>query len=71
MQEQESPEKEEQGGAVWRFRRFFTYLGPTLIVSMAYMDPGNFGTAIQAGSTFGYTLVWSVWAASAFAMILQ
>ncbi|MGA2198957.1 MAG: Nramp family divalent metal transporter [Nitrososphaerales archaeon] len=71
MQEQESPEKEEQGGAVWSFRRFFTYLGPTLIVSMAYMDPGNFGTAIQAGSTFGYTLVWSVWAASAFAMILQ
>jgi manganese transport protein len=71
LQEQESPEKEEQGGAVWSFRRFFTYLGPTLIVSMAYMDPGNFGTAIQAGSTFGYTLVWSVWAASAFAMILQ
>ncbi|MDA4128336.1 MAG: Nramp family divalent metal transporter [Thaumarchaeota archaeon] len=52
-------------------REFFTYLGPTLIVSMAYMDPGNYGTAIQAGSTFGYTLVWSVWAASAFAMILQ
>jgi len=35
---------------------------------MAYMDPGNYGTAIQAGSTFGYALVW---AASAFAMILQ
>lgn len=53
------------------FANFFKYLGPTLIVSMAYMDPGNYGTAIQAGSTFGYTLVWSVWAASAFAMILQ
>jgi manganese transport protein len=64
---------EEQGRSTlgYKVRQFFTYLGPTLIVSMAYMDPGNYGTAIQAGSTFGYTLVWSVWAASAFAMILQ
>jgi manganese transport protein len=63
--------REDGTNSAWRLRRFFTYLGPTLIVSMAYMDPGNFGTAIQAGSTFGYALVWSVWAASAFAMILQ
>jgi manganese transport protein len=63
--------REDGTSTAWRLRRFFTYLGPTLIVSMAYMDPGNFGTAIQAGSTFGYALVWSVWAASAFAMILQ
>jgi manganese transport protein len=71
LQQDESVEHEGPESAVWRLRRFFTYLGPTLIVSMAYMDPGNYGTAIQAGSTFGYALVWSVWAASAFAMILQ
>ncbi len=71
MQTADSATREESAATAWRLRRFFTYLGPTLIVSMAYMDPGNFGTAIQAGSTFGYTLVWSVWAASAFAMILQ
>ena len=71
MQREEESLDTDPRGVVWTFRRFFTYLGPTLIVSMAYMDPGNYGTAIQAGSTFGYTLVWAVWAASAFAMILQ
>ncbi|MDA4114479.1 MAG: Nramp family divalent metal transporter, partial [Thaumarchaeota archaeon] len=71
MQPEEESLESDPRGVVWTFRRFFTYLGPTLIVSMAYMDPGNYGTAIQAGSTFGYALVWSVWAASAFAMILQ
>jgi manganese transport protein len=42
-----------------------------LIVSMAYMDPGNYGTGIQSGYSFGYALLWSVWAASIFAMVLQ
>ena len=68
MQQEEESLESDPRGVVWTFRRFFTYLGPTLVVSMAYMDPGNYGTAIQAGSTFGYALVW---AASAFAMILQ
>jgi manganese transport protein len=53
------------------FRDFFTYLGPTLIVSLAYIDPGNFGTDIAAGSQFNYALIWAVWMASAMAMILQ
>jgi hypothetical protein len=35
-------------------RDFFTYLGPTLIVSLAYIDPGNFGTDIAGGSQFNY-----------------
>src|ERR1700733_1060559 len=52
-------------------RDFFTYLGPTLIVSLAYVDPGNFGTDIAAGSQFNYALIWAVWMASAMAMILQ
>lgn len=52
-------------------RDFFTYLGPTLIVSLAYIDPGNFGTDIAGGSQFNYALIWSVWMASAFAMVLQ
>jgi manganese transport protein len=52
-------------------RNMFVYLGPALIVSMAYMDPGNYGTGIQSGYSFGYALVWSVWAASIFAMVLQ
>ena len=52
-------------------REFLAYLGPALIVSMAYMDPGNYGTAIQSGALFQYGLVWTVWLASLMAMELQ
>ena len=38
---------------------------------MAYMDPGNYGTAIQSGAVFGDSLVWTVWLASLMAMELQ
>jgi manganese transport protein len=53
------------------FRDFFTYLGPTLIVSLAYVDPGNFGTDIAGGAQYNYDLIWAVWMASIFAMVLQ
>ncbi len=49
----------------------FVYLGPSLIVSMAYMDPGNYGTDIQSGASFAYDLLWTVWLANLMAMILQ
>src|SRR5271154_4526544 len=52
-------------------RDFLSYLGPTLIVSLAYVDPGNFGTDIAGGAEFNYALIWAVWMASAMAMILQ
>src|SRR6476646_9807741 len=51
--------------------RLFLYAGPALIVSMAYMDPGNYGTDIQGGASFNYTLLWVVWLSSAMAMMLQ
>lgn len=51
--------------------QYFAYLGPTLIVSMAYIDPGNYGTDLAAGASFNYDLVWSVWLASMMAMVLQ
>jgi manganese transport protein len=52
-------------------RDFFAYLGPTLIVSLAYVDPGNFGTDIAGGAQYNYDLIWAVWMASLFAMVLQ
>src|SRR5271163_4298929 len=52
-------------------RDFVRYLGPTVIVSLAYIDPGNFGTDIAGGSEFNYALIWAVWMASAMAMVLQ
>jgi manganese transport protein len=38
---------------------------------MAYMDPGNYGTDIQAGAAFNYGLLWAVWMANLMAMLLQ
>ncbi len=52
-------------------RSLFVYLGPSLIVSMAYMDPGNYGTDIQSGASFAYDLLWTVWLANLMAMVLQ
>src|SRR5438445_8693025 len=50
---------------------FIAYSGPALIVSIGYMDPGNYGTDIQGGASFGYSLLWVVWLASIMAMLLQ
>ena len=51
--------------------QFFSYMGPAVLVSIAYMDPGNYGTDIQGGAAYNYDLLWIVWLASAMAMILQ
>jgi len=51
--------------------RLFFYTGPALIVSMAYMDPGNYGTDIVGGASLNYSLLWVVWLSSAMAMMLQ
>lgn len=47
------------------------FAGPAVIASIAYMDPGNFATNIQAGSQFGYTLLWVVLMANLIAMLFQ
>ncbi len=60
-----------RGGALLNFRGFLTYAGPALMVSIAYIDPGNFGTDLAAGTAYKYGLVWAVWLASAMAMLLQ
>jgi manganese transport protein len=52
-------------------RDLLRYFGPALIVSIAYMDPGNFGTDISGGADFGYTMLWVVWLAGIMAMLLQ
>src|ERR1700731_44011 len=45
--------------------------GPAVIVSIAYMDPGNFATNIQAGAKYGYGLLWVVLVANVIAMLFQ
>ena len=54
-----------------RLLRFFPFLGPAFIASIAYMDPGNFATNIQAGAQFGYLLLWVVLASNLMAMLVQ
>jgi len=53
------------------WRDLLRYFGPALIVSVAYMDPGNFGTDISGGAQFGYSMLWIVWFAGIMAMLLQ
>ena len=45
--------------------------GPAVIASIAYMDPGNFATNIQAGAQYGYALLWVVVVANVIAMLFQ
>ncbi|EXL01499.1 Nramp family divalent metal transporter [Ochrobactrum sp. WV_118_8] len=56
-------------------RRGFTgrllFVGPAVIASIAYVDPGNFATNIQAGAGYGYQLLWVVLLANLIAMLFQ
>jgi manganese transport protein len=47
------------------------FVGPAVVASIAYMDPGNFATNIQAGAQFGYMLLWVVLLANVIAMLFQ
>src|SRR5512135_3782515 len=53
------------------FGRLLPFIGPAFIASVAYMDPGNFATNIQAGAKFGYQLLWVILASNLMAMLLQ
>ncbi|KAA1011150.1 divalent metal cation transporter [Paraburkholderia panacisoli] len=47
------------------------FAGPAVVASIAYMDPGNFATNLQAGAQYGYSLLWVVLAANVIAMLFQ
>ncbi|WP_321817454.1 MULTISPECIES: Nramp family divalent metal transporter [unclassified Paraburkholderia] len=47
------------------------FAGPAVIASIAYVDPGNFATNLQAGAEFGYSLLWVVLCANLIAMLFQ
>ena len=50
---------------------YLAFAGPAIVASIAYMDPGNFATNIQAGAKYGYTLLWVVLVANLIAMLFQ
>jgi len=53
------------------WRQWRAYVGPALLVSIGYMDPGNWGTDLQSGAQFKYGLLWVVGVASLMAIFLQ
>ena len=53
------------------WRTALAFAGPAVIASIAYMDPGNFATNIQAGAKYGYALLWVVLVANIIAMLFQ
>jgi manganese transport protein len=53
------------------WRTFLPFLGPAVVTSIAYIDPGNFATNIQAGARYGYRLIWVVVLANLVAMLFQ
>lgn len=53
------------------WRRIFSFLGPAYLVSVGYMDPGNWATDLQGGSKFGYSLIWVLLMSNLMALLLQ
>lgn len=53
------------------WRKLLAFLGPAYLVSVGYMDPGNWATDIAGGSMFGYTLIWVLLMSNMMALLLQ
>jgi len=53
------------------WRRVFSFLGPAYLVSVGYMDPGNWATDLAGGSKFGYSLIWVLLMSNLMALLLQ
>jgi manganese transport protein len=58
-------------GRGYGWKTWLKFAGPALVVSVAYIDPGNFATNIQAGARYGYSLLWVTLIASLVAMLFQ
>jgi len=53
------------------WRKFLAHVGPGFLVSLAYLDPGNLETDLQAGASYGYELLWVILIGLVFALIIQ
>lgn len=58
-----------EGKSKWR--KIISFFGPAYLVSVGYMDPGNWATDIAGGSQFGYTLIWVLLLSNLMALLLQ
>ena len=53
------------------WRQLFVFFGPAYLVSVGYMDPGNWATDLAGGSRFGYSLLWVLLMSNGIAILLQ
>ena len=53
------------------WRKFMAFIGPAYLISVGYMDPGNWATDIAGGSAFGYRLIWILFVSNLIALLLQ
>lgn len=53
------------------WKRIFAFFGPAYLVSVGYMDPGNWATDLAGGAQFGYTLIWVLLMSNIMALLLQ
>ena len=54
-----------------KIKQILKFLGPAFVISVAYIDPGNFATNISGGSQFGYVLIWVILWSNLIAIFLQ
>src|SRR5215472_18307117 len=53
------------------WKKILAFLGPAYLVSVGYMDPGNWATDLQGGARFGYMLIWVLLMSNLMALLLQ
>ncbi len=53
------------------FKKLLAFMGPAYLISVGYMDPGNWATDLAGGSAFGYTLIWVLLMSNIMAVLLQ
>lgn len=54
-----------------KWKKLFSFVGPAFLVSVGYMDPGNWATDLAAGSKYGYSLIWVLVMSNFMAIVLQ
>src|ERR1043165_5538991 len=61
----------ERKAGIGIFRRLLVFGGPAYLVSVGYMDPGNWATDLEGGARFGYALIWVLLLSNLMALLLQ
>jgi len=51
--------------------KLIAFVGPAYLISVGYMDPGNWATDIAGGSKFGYSLIWVILLSNLMALVFQ